>query len=277
MPSSPARYTSQSTKSMLTKKEIAVALALVELLGKERRVLHGNSKRPLFHAKPGNMQTKRSMTKVPLTPTAAVTVTVPHPSLQTTSSPPRNMASIIASAAKTAHAAAASLLEKAQIKVGEKVPTNETVKEDNPAKPITLALAGKNIIVRLFPFSVPCCQNHFRLPRSEEVPGYIAKYDEFKARGVTDVYVVAVNDAFVTKAWKDKLAPGGTGVRFIADDQGAFVSNLGLLQDATGLLGAPRAMRFVIVAQDGVAQHLIVEPDSSVVTITAADKVLALL
>ncbi|KAA1470995.1 Redoxin [Dentipellis sp. KUC8613] len=190
------------------------------------------------------------------------------------------MASIVASAAKTAHAAAASLLEKAQIKVGEKVPTNETVKEDNPAKPITLALAGKNIInarsdrVLGNQVGVPAA---FSPPCSEEVPGYIAKYDEFKARGVTDVYVVAVNDAFVTKAWKDKLAPGGTGVRFIADDQGAFVSNLGLLQDATGLLGAPRAKRFVIVAQDGVAQHLIVEPDSSVVTITAADKVLALL
>eukprot|EP00914_Ancora_sagittata_P028489 GHVO01056221.1.p1 GENE.GHVO01056221.1~~GHVO01056221.1.p1 ORF type:complete len:122 (-),score=1.51 GHVO01056221.1:199-564(-) len=39
----------------------------------------------------------------------------------------------------------------------------------------------------------------------------------------------------------DSCVPVCAAVRFIADDQGMFVSALGLLQDATGLLGAPRA------------------------------------
>jgi len=178
------------------------------------------------------------------------------------------MTSIIASAAQTAHAAAASLLEKAQVKVGDKI-SNESVKEDNPGKAITLNLTGKNIIVAVPGAFTPPCSSH--------APGYIEKYDEFKARGVNDIFIVAVNDAFVTSAWKQKLAPNGTRVRFIADDQGSLISSLGLLQDATGLLGAPRAKRFVIVTDNDVVSTLILEDDSSQVASTHADKVLALL
>ena len=32
-----------------------------------------------------------------------------------------------------------------------------------------------------------------------QVPGYIEKYDEFKARGVNEIYIITVNDVFVTK------------------------------------------------------------------------------
>jgi hypothetical protein len=57
------------------------------------------------------------------------------------------MTSVIASAAQTAHAAAAQLLAKAQAKVGDRLPKDVTVKEDDPATPITLTLSGKSIIV----------------------------------------------------------------------------------------------------------------------------------
>jgi len=32
-----------------------------------------------------------------------------------------------------------------------------------------------------------------------QVPGYITSYDAFKAKGVNGIYIVAVNDAFVTQ------------------------------------------------------------------------------
>jgi 2-Cys peroxiredoxin 5 len=32
-----------------------------------------------------------------------------------------------------------------------------------------------------------------------QVPGYIEKYDEFKAKGINEIYVLSVNDVFVTK------------------------------------------------------------------------------
>ncbi|KAI0067523.1 Redoxin [Artomyces pyxidatus] len=179
------------------------------------------------------------------------------------------MTSIVTSAAKTAHAAAASLLQKAQVKPGDKIPLTETVKELSPAEATTLELAGINIIVGVPGAFTPPCSSH--------APGYIEKYDEFKAKGVNEIFIVAVNDAFVTKAWKEKLAPSGSKVRFIADDQGAFVSSLGLVQDATSLLGGPRAKRFVIIAKNDTVQTVIVEEDSSKVVSTVADSVLALL
>lgn len=40
---------------------------------------------------------------------------------------------------------------------------------------------------------------------SDQVPGYIQKYDEFKSKGVKEVYVIAVNDMFVMQAWRKKL------------------------------------------------------------------------
>lgn len=38
----------------------------------------------------------------------------------------------------------------------------------------------------------------FSPPCSNQLPAYIKKYAEFKAKGVNAIYVVAVNDAFVT-------------------------------------------------------------------------------
>lgn len=78
-----------------------------------------------------------------------------------------------------------------------------------------------------------------------QVPGYISNYDAFAAKGVKEIFVVAVNDTFVMQAWAKKLAgqsgspprrpcltltaehlstAEGTKVRFIADDTGAFTT-----------------------------------------------------
>jgi len=32
-----------------------------------------------------------------------------------------------------------------------------------------------------------------------QAPGYIEKHDEFKAKGVNEIYIITVNDVFVTK------------------------------------------------------------------------------
>ena len=34
---------------------------------------------------------------------------------------------------------------------------------------------------------------------SSQAPGYIEKYDEFKAKGINEIYIITVNDTFVTK------------------------------------------------------------------------------
>jgi len=177
------------------------------------------------------------------------------------------MATILTSAAQTAHSAVSSLLAHAQIKVGETLPA-ATVKEDNPEMTITLNnLPGRNIILGVpAAFSPPC---------SSQLPAYLEKYEEFKGKGIRGIYVVAVNDAFVTKAWKEKLASGGTPVHFIADDTSAFTAGLGLIFDASPLLGGPRSKRYALIVDEGRVTHIAVEQNAPDVTVTAADVILA--
>ncbi|THH13370.1 hypothetical protein EUX98_g9736, partial [Antrodiella citrinella] len=109
------------------------------------------------------------------------------------------------------------------------------------------------------------------------IPGYINAYDQFKAKGINDIYVVAVNDVFVVQAWKEHLAASGTPIHFLSDDTGAFVGSMGLLFDPTPMLGSPRSKRFVLVVEGHEITHVAVEPDPTKVTVTGADAVLPLL
>ncbi|KAI4518699.1 Redoxin, partial [Schizophyllum commune Loenen D] len=75
-----------------------------------------------------------------------------------------------------------------------------------------------------------------------QVPGYIENFERFKEKGVDEIYIVAVNDAFTVKAWEDNLkGDKPSPVKFIADDQGLWTASVGLLFDATPLLGGPRS------------------------------------
>ncbi|OCH92917.1 Redoxin [Obba rivulosa] len=181
------------------------------------------------------------------------------------------MASFLATATQAAHSAITSLLSAAEIKPGGTVPTSVPVKEDDAAQTFTFEgkLTGRNVFL-----GVP---GAFTYACSKQVPTYIDAYDQFKAKGVDNVYVVAVNDTFCMKAWKKTLAPAGTPIHFIADDKGIFVGALGLLFDATQLLGGPRAKRFVIATEGEKVTLVAVEPVPKEVTLTAVDKILPLL
>ena len=61
------------------------------------------------------------------------------------------IASLATDAAKTAHAHVAQLLATQQVKPGDKLPLNETVKEADPTKPFALTPTGRNVFVRVAP------------------------------------------------------------------------------------------------------------------------------
>src|SRR5688572_27252068 len=54
---------------------------------------------------------------------------------------------------------------------------------------------GKRVVVLALPgaFTPTCSSTH--------LPGFEAKYDEFKRLGIDEVYCLAVNDAFVMFQW----------------------------------------------------------------------------
>ena len=107
---------------------------------------------------------------------------------------------------------------------------------------------NKKIILVSVPGAfTPTCSN-------EHLPGYVKLYDEFKKKGIDEIFFVAANDPFVMEAWINSTPENK--IKYLAD------SNLELL-DATGLeidltvagLGK-RLSRFAIFVDDGLIKKI---------------------
>lgn len=85
---------------------------------------------------------------------------------------------------------------------------------------------------------------------------------------------MAVNDAFVTKAWGDSLG-ASEDVRFIADASGAFSKNFGtLIEEAANFFGNARTKRYAAIVEDGKVVKEFVEPDNFGLDVSTVEIVL---
>lgn len=126
---------------------------------------------------------------------------------------------------------------------------------------------GKKIAIFAVPgaFTPTCSAQH--------APAYIKMADEFKAKGVDEIWCISVNDPFVMGAWGREQNADGK-VRFIADGNGAFTKAVGLEFDLTkGGLGV-RSHRYSMLVEDGVVKQLNVE-DSGHLEVSTAEKLLS--
>ena len=106
------------------------------------------------------------------------------------------------------------------------------------------------------------------------MPGYVADFDKFKAKGVDEIVCVSVNDPFVMAAWgKDQQAEGK--IRMLADTNGAFTKAIDLEKDLSGPLGSVRCQRFSMVVEDGVVKTLNVEPDGTGLTCSLSNAIIS--
>ena len=93
------------------------------------------------------------------------------------------------------------------------------------------------------------------------LPGYEAKYDEFKKLGVDEIYCVSVNDAFVMNAWcKDQ---GVSKVKLIPDGTGEFTKAMGMLVKKNNLGFGERSWRYSMYVEDCEIKKIFVEPGFS--------------
>ena len=93
---------------------------------------------------------------------------------------------------------------------------------------------------------------------AKHLPSYIQNYAKLKAKGVDEVWCVAVNDAFVMAAWgRDQKAAGK--VRMLADGSAEYTKKLGLELDLVARGMGVRAQRFSMLVEDGVVKQLNVE------------------
>ena len=114
------------------------------------------------------------------------------------------------------------------------------------------ALKGRTVAVFGLPGAyTPTCS-------AKHVPGFMQHMDELKAKGVDEVWCVAVNDAFVMAAWGRDLNAFGT-IRFLGDGSAKWAAALGLTDDKTDIGMGMRMKRFSMLVKDGVITQLNVE------------------
>lgn len=116
------------------------------------------------------------------------------------------------------------------------------------------------------------------------MPGYLAKADELKAKGVSDVLVYCVNDGAVMTAWAKAQGVDGSMITFLGDPSSELTKALGLVLNhpgPMGVLGYERCKRFSMLIDDGVIKTLnVCDSDSDpagddVPTVTCAEKMLS--
>lgn len=114
---------------------------------------------------------------------------------------------------------------------------------------------GRKIVVFALPgaFTPTCSSTH--------LPGYEAKYDEFKALGVDEVYCLSVNDAFVMFQWGKHQ--GATKVKMLPDGSGLFTKAMGMLVKKDNLGFGERSWRYSMLVDDGEIKKIFIEPGFS--------------
>lgn len=156
------------------------------------------------------------------------------------------------------------------IKVGESLPdATFTIMTPDGPQPITTAevFKGRKVVLFAVPgaFTPTCSMNH--------LPGFLEKAAEFKAKGIDEIVVVAVNDVFVMDAWSKHSGAQGK-IKFLADGSGNFAKALGLTLDLTDRGLGIRSQRYSMLVDDGVVKRLNVEESVGKAETSGADALL---
>jgi peroxiredoxin len=111
---------------------------------------------------------------------------------------------------------------------------------------------GKKIVIFGLPgaFTPTCSAKH--------VPSYLQNFEKLKAKGVSDVICMSVNDAFVMGAWARDQKAGGK-VRMLGDGSAMYTKALGLEFDLTAKGLGVRCQRFSMLVDNGVVKVLNIE------------------
>ncbi len=117
---------------------------------------------------------------------------------------------------------------------------------------VTEAAKGKRIVIFGLPGAyTPTCS-------AKHVPGYVENADALRAKGVDEIWCLAMNDAYVMAAWgREEHAIGK--IRMLGDGNGELTRKLGLEADLAKAGLGTRTRRFSMLVEDGAVKQLNVE------------------
>jgi len=156
------------------------------------------------------------------------------------------------------------------IKVGDKIPALKlkVMTKDGPRDVTTDdVFKGKKVAIFALPgaFTPTCSAKH--------VPGFVPNFDKLKAKGVDEIWCVAVNDAFVMAHWgKDQKALGK--IRLLADGSADWAKSIGMELDLTARGRGMRTNRYSMLVEDGVVKSLNVEEAPGKAEVSGAEAML---
>ncbi|CAL1526208.1 unnamed protein product [Lymnaea stagnalis] len=156
------------------------------------------------------------------------------------------------------------------IKVGDKLPAVDLYEGAPDKKVNTSNFSSGKVVIFGVPgaFTPTCSKDH--------VPGFLQSVEAIRAKGVSNIVCVSVNDPFVMDAWGKSLDPSGK-IRFLADTCGQFTKALDLTIDLSAVLGNVRSKRYALVVENGVIKGINLEPDGTGLTCSRGSDILKLL
>ena len=136
---------------------------------------------------------------------------------------------------------------------------DESIDGDNPYRWENISsqsyFKDKKIILFSLPGAfTPTCST-FQLPDFEKL------YEEFKKKGIDDIYCISVNDAFVMNAWgKSQIIKN---ITLIPDGSGEFTRKMGMLVNKDNLGFGMRSWRYAAIINNGLVEAWMEEPGFS--------------
>ncbi len=107
------------------------------------------------------------------------------------------------------------------------------------------------------------------------VPSFIRTKDQFMAKGVDEIICVAVNDAFVMKAWGESTGATAAGITLLGDPSADFTKAIGMNFTAPPVGFYDRSKRYSMLVEDGVVTILNEEEGPGMCEISAGETLLA--
>ncbi|MDQ2765084.1 MAG: redoxin family protein [Pseudomonadota bacterium] len=159
------------------------------------------------------------------------------------------------------------------IKVGDKLPSvqfKQFTSQGLGEVSTDDIFANKRVILFGIPGAfTPVCQgNH--------LPGYVARADEMKQRGLDEIVCVSVNDTFVTNAFGEAGKADGK-VRMLADSTGDFTRKLGMDTDGSSFGLGTRSERLAMLVDNGTVKSVQVEAKFVDHDVSSADNMVKIL
>ncbi len=130
-------------------------------------------------------------------------------------------------------------------------------------------LAGRRVVIFGLPgaFTPTCSSGH--------LPSFIRTAEAFRAKDVSDILCVSVNDPHVMRVWGEQTGAAEAGVTLLADAECQFTESIGMRFDAPPVGLIARSKRYAMLVEDGVVQVLNLEVTRGTCEISGGEALLA--